>query len=178
VLAAALLLTALPHTLFFIGYPVVDKETMFLPVYLIWALFLGVGIARILQGVSRQIHYLTLLLPALLLLVNLPYADVSDFRHPYEVAGRRLLEAESGALYLATWGEAELMRYHQSVGGLRQDVEVVNLFFVTPETLTSLLAYWLNGKGSAYSTIDLSVPEIPFLFEEADHGYRILPRKE
>jgi hypothetical protein len=88
-----------------------------------------------------------------------------------------LSEADEGALYLANWGEAELMRYHQIVRGLRRDVTVVNLFFITPDTLSALLVYQLDGRGSAYSTIPLLIPAGPFLFEEVGGGYRILPRK-
>jgi hypothetical protein len=176
--ALVLLLAALPHALFFIGYRVLDKETMFLPVFLIWAVLLGVGVARVLQRIPRQLHLLALLLPASLLTVNLPYADVSDFRLPYEQANQRLLAAEAGALYLATWGDAELMRYHQMVRGVRPDVEVVNLFFITPDDLAALLAYRLDGKGSAYSTTELPILSNGFLFQEAGYGYRILLRKE
>jgi hypothetical protein len=181
--AVALLLTALPHALFFIGYGAVDKETMFLPVYLIWAVLLGVGVARVLQALPKQLHLVALLLPASLLLVNLPYADVSDFRGPYELAENRLLEAEEGALYLATWGDAELMRYHQMVLGLRQDVAVVNLFFIAPEDLAGLLAHQFNGSGSnsgsgsgsVYSNTELSIAANELRFEQTTYGYRILP---
>jgi hypothetical protein len=103
---------------------------------------------------------------------------VSDFRLPYEQANQRLLAAEAGALYLATWGDAELMRYHQMVRGVRPDVEVVNLFFITPDDLAALLAYRLDGKGSAYSTTELPILSNGFLFQEAGYGYRILLRKE
>jgi hypothetical protein len=114
------------------------------------------------------------LLPAALLYVNLSYADVNDFREPYRLAGNRLLEAEHGALYLATWGDAELMRYHQIVLGVRQDVVVVNLFFITPEELPGLIAHQLNGMGSAYSTAKLSIPASALQFQEVGYGYRIL----
>jgi hypothetical protein len=177
-LAAALLLTTLPHALFFTGYPAVDKETMFLPVYLIWALLLGVGLARLLQKIPMRLHLLALLLPASLFFVNLPYTDVSDFRLPYERANRRLVDAGQGALYLATWGDAELMRYHQMVRGVRPDVEVINLFFVTPDTLAALLTYKLETSHIVYSTVEVALPAGLFLLQEPDESYRILSQKK
>jgi hypothetical protein len=70
------------------------------------------------------------------------------------------------------------MRYHQIVRGLRRDVEVVNLFFITPDDLAALLAYRLDAKGTVYSTTELSIPSTLFLFQEAGEGYRILHRRE
>ena len=176
--AAGLFLTALPHALFFIGYRAVDKETMFLPVFLIWALLLGVGVEWILSRTPKRTHLLALLLPAALLWINFAYADVSDFRAPSEQARDQLLAADTGALYLATWGDAELMRYHQIVAGLRPDVEVVNRFFIAPADLTGLIQRRLDGGRTVYSTYELLMLPPQFVAQKNGSGYHILLRKE
>lgn len=136
-LAAGLVVTALPHALFFIGYRAVDKEMMFLPVYLTWAILLGVGLGQM-EGMLRP-RVAVGLLPLALLLVNLPYADVSDFWLPAERARARLTGAALNALYVASWGDAAAMHYLQVVEGLRPDVTVVNRFFAPPDVLMSLV---------------------------------------
>jgi hypothetical protein len=176
--AAGLFLTALLPALFFIGYRIMDKDTMFLPVYLVWAVFLGLGVGWLLEHVPQWARPLALVLPAALFWVNLSYADVSDFSYPLEQAHERLLAAEPNALYLSTWGEAELMRYHQMVNGLRPDVKVVNLFFITSENLEALVESRLEGDGHVYSTY--SAPALPrrFRLEEDGEVYRVILRSD
>jgi hypothetical protein len=89
----AQMLLFLANAIFFIGYRVADKETMFLPTYIIWALWLGVGADALFRWTirssfdslpaSRKYAAMLalipfLLLPLLALGLNFHYVDLSD----------------------------------------------------------------------------------------------------
>jgi hypothetical protein len=54
-LAAALLLMFVCTAGFYVAYRVVDKNTMFLPAYLIWALWLGLGYQVVLERLAQRV---------------------------------------------------------------------------------------------------------------------------
>ena len=41
------------HVVFFVSYRALDKELMFLPAYLIWAIWLGIGYAGLLSALNQ-----------------------------------------------------------------------------------------------------------------------------
>jgi hypothetical protein len=150
--AIGLLLVALVHGLFFIAYRAPDKETMFLPVYLVAAVFLGVGAAGMEDQWPRLARLTLPLFIGALLLINHPYADVSDMTTPRDMAETRLSQAQPDAFYLAVWGDAAAMEYLQVAEELRTDVSVINILMIAPETRNELVAYALQNGRAVYSS--------------------------
>ena len=174
-LASGLVLTVLPHTLFFIAYRALDKDTMFLPVYLVWAILVGVGMNELLHMLPRRVAVVGLLLPLVMFCINLPFANVNNMWLPHDVAKARLRGATPNAVYLAAWGDAAAMQYHQIEADLRPDVTVVNVFFARPEVLMSLVEDTIADGRSVYTT--LLEPNLldHYQFAPVDHGYQIFP---
>lgn len=140
----------LPYTAFFIAYNVHDKETMFLPTYLIWAIWLAVGLAQL--RLPPRWTWLGFALPLVLLVGNWSYVDLSGYWERAQSAETQLLNSNPNALILTRWSDASSMEYHQIVHGVRRDVRVINLFLVpSAEILDELHTHRraLDGGGSA-----------------------------
>jgi hypothetical protein len=164
--------TALPHTIFFIGYGAPDKDMMFVPAFLIWAILLGVGLDA-LERVVQPYASLTLVLPLALLIVNTPYTDVSQVWEPRDMAIIRLMEARPGAVYLAVWGEAAAMHYLQAVTGLRPDVNVINLFFISKEALMAMVDQVMAVGRPIYTTVHAPALLGRYAFIPDGHGFKL-----
>lgn len=171
-LIIGLMLVALPYTLFFIGYGAIDKETMFLPVYVIWAVFLAGGIEALLAKVPRAWNPVIFGLPLALLMLNYSYADVSNYSVPAHQAVTRLQEADPDALFLAKWDDAAAMSYQQLAHELRPDVTVVNVFFIAPEALDLLIRNALESGRPVFSTFQNSKIRAQFQLQPTKWGYR------
>ncbi|HYN90137.1 MAG TPA: DUF2723 domain-containing protein [Ardenticatenaceae bacterium] len=144
----ALLLMFAAHLAFYLSYGAGDKELMFLPTYLIWGLWLGMG-ARILREQvarrAREEYHLvvpgTLLLLALSgLVLNFRYVDLSDDRSSRQVGEKILAAVDEEAWYFGMWGDIPVLEYLQLVEGQRLDVTPVNLIF-TGQQEGARLAY-------------------------------------
>jgi hypothetical protein len=166
-LTIALALIFLANAVFFIGYGAADKRIMFLPTYLVWAVWLGLGydrfadwadsLAKDASGLERWPKAVQVLFPCLVmvaLVVNFPHADLSDDRRTYEQAARILETVEPGAYVLAThWFEVAPLGYLKVVERRRPDVTVLHGYEITPAELAALI----ESEGDAhpfYSTAD------------------------
>lgn len=174
--AVGLALIMLFHTVFFVGYRAVDKETMFLPVFLLWAVCMGVGMVELCKSIPHPGQWVLGLLPLGLLLINYSYCDVSDFDYPLTIAAFRLKEAAQDAIFLATWGDAEAMQYHQITQNLRPDVRVINIFFTNPKTLDKLVAHQLDLGKAIYSTHATAVLSGSYRFRPLLYRYQLMPK--
>jgi hypothetical protein len=139
-LVAGLTLMFLANAIFYVGYGAGDKRIMFLPTYVIWAVWIGLGLDWILdqldslleRGADARLWRAVVfsLLPGLAvaaLLVNYPFADLSDDWRTYRRAARVLDAVEPGAYVLATsWFEVAPLEYLHVVEGRRRDVTVLN----------------------------------------------------
>jgi len=82
-----LLLIFLIHSGFYVNYAVGDKDTMFLPSYLIWALWVGVGYEWLLQWVGQHRTPRYLSSPATARLIRYsPASSVTSSRPPNSIA--------------------------------------------------------------------------------------------
>lgn len=137
-LAAALALIFLANTLFYIGYGAGDKRIMFGPTYAIWAIWIGLGYDWFLDKIdpiatatwarlaSSLVPWLFVGLAILALLINYPYADLSDDRRTYERAVQIIDTVEPGAYVLAaSWFEVAPLEYLHVVEQRRLDVTVL-----------------------------------------------------
>jgi hypothetical protein len=171
--AVGLVLAIVPHMLFFIGYHAPDKNTMFLPVFLVWAVLLGAGVARAMTLLPRGWAWVSIALPLALLGVNSTFVNVNDMWAIHDVAHERLTSAEPGAVYFARWGDAAAMQYHQAIHGVRPDVTVVNIFLTTPHAAHTLTEDTLRAQQSVYITHDRVSFVQRYQLVATTHGYRV-----
>lgn len=173
-LAAGLVLVALPHTLFFVTYGAPDKDTMFLPVLLVWALCLALGLeqVRLAWGTAGPWGaWVLLILPLMLVLVNFSYADVSQVWNHRDIAQARLAQAAPESIYIAAWGDAVAMHYLQLVDGERRDVTVVNVFFAPRDTLAGMVDQATASGRSVYTAFREPDWEAQYRFEPVPEGF-------
>jgi hypothetical protein len=138
---------------FYIDYQVIDKDTMFLPAYLLWALWLGVGYQWALDWVrsfqqqsdpiNRRVTQLLrgVMIGAVLvaLLWNWPLVDLSN-DWSARIRGEAILdEVEPQALIFGFWHTVPLVEYLQLVEEQRPDVQAINRFLITPEDMRRLI---------------------------------------
>lgn len=140
------------NAVFYINYRVLDKNTMYLPTYLIGALWIGLG----LQGLLAQAEQVesarlrvwgrrllaSLVVGGVLLALawNWRIVDLSDdwtSRQRGEVILERI---HQNALVFGWWDVAPVVQYLQMVEGLRPDVQVINRFLITPQDLELVIA--------------------------------------
>lgn len=138
-LAIGLLLVLIPYVVFFVNYRVGDKDSMFLPAFVIWSIFLAAGMQAVQSWVQQHFDSqsmrlaagrgITLLCFSFLipsLLFNGRWANMSDVHTPEEFALDVIHAAEPGAIVLADWSPAVILEYYQIVEGLRPDLVIVN----------------------------------------------------
>ncbi|MCB8924177.1 MAG: DUF2723 domain-containing protein [Ardenticatenaceae bacterium] len=147
-LGGLLLLMFLANAIFYINYRVVDKDTMFLPTYLIWAIWLGVGYQQLFIWLKTQtqplvsprlIHYLAVGAVVVAAGLNWQLVDRSDDWSTREMAETILLEVEPNALVLGWWDTVPAVQFLQLVEGQRPDVQALNRFLISGEAMEQLV---------------------------------------
>ena len=143
ILAGGTLLMFMGHVIFYIDYSVADKDLMFLPAYLIWALWMGVGAKTIFEKaldywsrrgraftrmIQAGIPGLFMLTTLAAVLVNWPLVDLSRDTSTRDQAESILSVVEPNAIIIGYWDVVPPVEYLQKVGGRRQDVLAVNRF--------------------------------------------------
>ncbi len=183
-LGGFLLLLFLANAAFYIDYRVVDKETMFLPTYLIWALWLGVGYEVLLTWLREQsdgplrVWHLRLLLSGtvlLALLLRWPRIDLSQDWSTREQSQTILETVEPDALILGWWETIPALQYLQLVEGERPDVTLINRFLIPPEAMHRLILTEIQRR-----PVYINSPSVALLKEtrvtKVGSLYRLSPR--
>ena len=153
-LGILLLLFFLANAIFYINYRVVDKQSMYLPAYLVWALWLGIGYQAILDQMeeagSRRWAWLPRLVmvgAVLLALVwNWARVDLSDDWSTREQSQAILQHAEPNAIIFGWWDTVPGVQYLQLVEGQRPDVTLINRFLISGEDLHRLIRKELGRR--------------------------------
>jgi 4-amino-4-deoxy-L-arabinose transferase-like glycosyltransferase len=175
----------LPQVLFYTSYAAIDREFMFLPSYLVWALWAAVGIVvvgRMLGMAARDVKLparvwaAALLLPLVALVMNYSLVDLSSDRRTREDATQFLALAEPGAMIVGRWIDVAPMEYLQVVEGQRQDVTLIHRGTLDRAGLLDLARrnvgerpfYLVGPPGALAGEFDL-VPVAT--------GYRVFPRE-
>lgn len=170
------------YVIFFINYRVVDKDTMFLPGYVIWAVWIAWGYEAVIAWVgpawrpALQAAFLALV--ALVLWVNFPRVDVSWDRRAYDNAAEMLAAVEPGALIIGDWGFAAPIQYIQLTETRRPDVTVINNFFISYEDMQQLINQAAPHRPLYIVSVepDLTL-EALYDMEPAGPGFRIVGRR-
>lgn len=154
-LGAMLLLAFLANTLFYVNYRVVDKATMFLPSYVVWAIWLGVGYHALVawldsangQSAARNVVYGLLAGIVLLALAwNWPRVDLSQDWSTRRQSEAILEQVEEDALIFGWWETAPGLQYLQLVEGQRPDVTVINRFLISGPDMHQLIRTELGRR--------------------------------
>jgi hypothetical protein len=143
---------------FYIDYRVIDKNTMFLPGYLIWALWLGVGYQGLVNWMREEGDVLTrkwgvmlargVMAGAVLVAVawNWRLVDLSDDWSARSRAETILRLAEPHALIIGWWDTAPAIQYLQLVEGQRPDVQAINRFLIAPNDMERLIQHEMDHR--------------------------------
>ena len=173
---------------FYIDYRVVDKNTMFLPAYLVWALWLGLGYEQLLDWTRRARGAVTqtrgsILLQAamaggvlLALAWNWRLVDLSDDWSARSRGETILSQAEPQALILGWWDTVPVIEYLQLVEGQRPDVQAINRFLIAREDMARLIE-----REMAHRPVYVDSPSADVLktadAKSAGPIYRLQPRE-
>ncbi len=150
-----LLLLFLANAIFYINYRVIDKNTMFLPAYLIFTLWVGVGYQLLLGWTAQQerpfpslklIRYVMIGAVVLAAGFNWRLVDLSDDWSTREQAETILSLVEPEAMVFGWWDTAPSIQYLQLVEGERPDVTVINRFLISPEDMNRLILTEINRR--------------------------------
>ena len=147
-------------TIFYVNYRVIDKNTMYLPSFLVWALWVGVGYQVILgwfqdrnkasKAASKWISIIprTLMLGAVLLAVswNWRLVDLSNDWSTRQIGESILNQVEPGAVVFGWWDTVPVIQYLQYVEGRRPDVQAINRFLITPDDLAQVIEKEANDR--------------------------------
>lgn len=154
-LSGMLLLMFLANAIFYINYRVIDKDTMFLPTYLIWAVWLGVGYQQLALWLRSQSQPLVasrlirvLAVGAVIVAAGLNWGlvDRSDDWSTREMAETLLREVEPNALVLGWWDTVPAVQYLQLVEGQRPDVQAINRFLISGEAMEQLVLSQIDAR--------------------------------
>lgn len=153
----ALLLMFLAHVSFYLTYKVVDKQFMFIPAYLIWGIWLGVGAARVHEWVMHTslapVVPLTLgCLVVAAFILNYPLTDVSQDWSARERGEAILTHLPEQAILYGTWTNIPIIEYLQLVETVRPDVVARNLIFIGRPWATEEVKERLAAGQIVYTT--------------------------
>lgn len=139
----------LANLAFFINYRVVDKETMFVPVYLMWAVWMGEGFAGLISWIQgrRRVRerrspawaWALVALAILALVTNWPLVNVRADTRARDRAEAALTYARPGAIIFGWWTSVPPIHYLQMVEEQRPDVLVINRFLIGAEEMYNLI---------------------------------------
>ena len=181
----------LANAIFYINYRVVDKETMFLPTYLIFAVWVGIGCQWLLNEVMpnpkktetlASVKLNTFVPLCIMLIVALPVGanwrqvDLSDDWSTRQQSELILQQAEPNALIFGWWETVPAIQYLQLVEGQRPDITVINRFLISAEDMNRLITNAVNQR-----PVYINNPSIALLRETTATAvgplYRLEPQK-
>jgi hypothetical protein len=148
------------HLLFVLTYAVLDKDLMLGPVYLLWTVWIALGIGPALRLIGEwwrplRLHAAAVLatLALLALAINLRQADLSNDWSARQRGESILSVLEPNAAFIGTWAEVPVLAYLSLVEGQRTDVETTNVFFTRRTYLPALAADRIELGRPVYTTV-------------------------
>jgi hypothetical protein len=168
------------NAIFYINYRVVDKDTMFLPAYMVWAVFAAAGVVLlyefivglVIQGRGHPVFtalYPILLVAMILMMVilNWSWADMSHNTGPEDFAEVVMNNALPQATIFAEWSPAVILEYFQVVEGQRPDLTIYNRSRASVATFYRL---WREGLPADANLAQISEEELAYLREKLSLG--------
>jgi hypothetical protein len=176
------------HALFYIQYQVSDRVTMFLPNYVIMALWIGIGLDDIfasledVQPVTTSVRVTWLLRMLLVATVGFGLAwnwRLVNLSENYEARheGERILaRLEPNAVIIGHWDIIPVLEYLQMIEARRHDVLAINFFQVSPEDREDLIETLLNERPVYVDKITSDIMRA-FTFVYSDGLYQLSPEE-
>ncbi|HNB53488.1 MAG TPA: hypothetical protein PK530_16180, partial [Anaerolineales bacterium] len=171
---------------FYIDYRVLDKETMFLPTYVVWAIWIGVGLHHLLDWVKaspsqagwtfRAIEGVMAVSVLAAFVVTGPKVNLSDDWSTRAYGEAILSRVEANALVLGWWDTVPVVQYLQLVEGQRPDVQAINRFLISYEDLTTLVKNEVERRPVYINELPLGWQDA-FDTKKVGPVYQILPRE-
>jgi Protein O-mannosyl-transferase TMEM260-like len=177
VVEMSLLLMFILHVAFFVSYGASDKELMFLPTYIIWGIWMGLGAAVARDELRRATKGgWSLLVPSVVFLmaagnviVNFRFVDASTDWFARQRGEAILQTVEPDAVYFGTWVDVPIVEYLQVVEGLRPDVATVNLVFVGEAERKRLVYAHAAAGRPVYASAPLAIDDTTLRFDYLAH---------
>jgi 4-amino-4-deoxy-L-arabinose transferase-like glycosyltransferase len=185
----------LGNLVFFFIYQVVDKEAMFLPMYLVMDLWIAQGmlgfagwlasrLPRLEQPAALRLTNLALLiLLGVGMVVDWRAVDLSQDRQSYNYAAQVLEALPDGTVIVNHWATASVFDYLRIVEGVRPDVRSFNLDFFSLGTqaachteddggLNAAWFAWLETQVQAHTPLCFiePLPALPLRFLWVNQG--------
>ncbi|MCK4819705.1 DUF2723 domain-containing protein, partial [bacterium] len=113
----------LGYLIFYIPYGATDKEVMFLPTYLIWSIWIGIGIWFLQKTINTRFSpALGIIAPNLLifltigcLIFNFRYVDLSQDWSARQVGQNIMNTLEPDSIFFGSWIDVPILEYLQLV---------------------------------------------------------------
>ena len=127
-LAALLLWVFAATAIFNLGFRVADKDTFFLPTYLVTSLWFAVGIQYLCERVQTPaiVSWGLVVTILLVLTYNYPLVDRSNDRSARNYAEAVFQNMPRRALIIGAWANVTPLKYLQVVDGERPDISVLD----------------------------------------------------
>ncbi len=180
-LGSTLTLIFLANAIFYINYRVVDKATMYLPTYVIWAIWVGIGYQFILDWVQTDktniwlIRGITAGAVIVAMAWNWSLVDLSNDYSTREQSETILQLVEPNAVIFGWWDTVPGIQYLQLVEGQRPDVLVINRFLISGQDMNQFILQEIDSR-----PIYINNPSIELLqiakATEVGSLYRLEPR--
>jgi hypothetical protein len=168
------LLMFLGHTIFYIGYRTIDKELMFLPCFLVWAIWVGAGFDWMLKALREMIgqsppwlrrgsmaiaRAVIVSMVVFMGLWNWQRVDQSQDNSTRELGEAILAQMEPDSILVGYWETAPVIEYFQLVEGRRQDVKVINRFLISDRDLRAFIQREVEHRKIYMDVLPLRLPE-------------------
>src|SRR4030042_6136413 len=143
---------------FFINYQVMDKDTMYLPTYLIWALWTAYGLHEFLKWIKQidsvRLRTLSLRVSSILIMTIVLFSMLWNWRivdlskdWSTRLVGETILnKAERGSLVYGWWEIVPVVQYLQFVEGMRPDVTAINRFLISTDDMVGSIKKEVQHK--------------------------------
>ena len=175
-LTIALALMFAGHAGFILTYGVGDNIWMYSVVYLVWSVWIGLGLTAVATWLSNRGRADLVIVPQAaavalalwLLLFNYTHVDLSRDDSARRLGERILHGVKPRAVLLGTWKDVPIIEYLQIVEHQRPDVRVLNLVFLGSEVGSYAAHYHLRQGISVYTTATNVFRGAQFEFQEKE----------
>ncbi len=139
------------HVVFFVTYAAADRDSMFVPLYMLWTLPLATGIEAVAKllgmgAVGKMGYGLQAVAVLVVASVNYPLLNLSRDKRPEEWATNFLSRVPPGSIVLTRWAFSGPLRYEQLIGGMRPDVQVIDRFLISQADMARLVQTHASGR--------------------------------
>jgi hypothetical protein len=161
---------AFPYTYFYICYGAIDRDTMFGPTYLTWAVLLAFGLNTLHMLVPKIVRYSVMFgLPALALVTNFAAVDLSGNTSVRNHAQAVLESLPQDAVVAGYWADITPLQYLQFVENQRPDLKIYDLFMFKPDDFHTYVEHLSTTGQTPIVLTSTAIMDVP------DSSYRIEP---